>query len=478
MLIQEIVSSDKYKYPKWLKKHKIFSSNFNFEKIFPSLGLENSINETYINSSIDVTPIAEQLLMSVQGSLALRKKKLTAFLKKAKKVSKVRQRKLNKLLELFHNTITLINSDYKNFIKKQDDGRLSIVWRNPIEIKKELSLKEGEGFFRAYNKINTFLEKKKCVKLPAIEQNYFFKEFSAKNVGGTNFKLVFSSVGEKGAWDIATMSMRGISSCQSWSGGQCNDRCVIGSMVDPFTAIIYLTKDDTVSFNEYGSKMNFRSIVRYVLDSHTKKGALLLERMYPAPSPTIISVFAEFLKQKTNLQVYYGPDLTSSVFNRLSIPLTAIVNTLGSTYYPYRDTHIEFKNLNNNYYNFNSLSSYNIDTKIVINVLKNALKNIKTKDVKHFFVSKDIKEKTLLLIGNTPESTIARNSFVSELSTTIKTFFNTKPNITPNYNIELYPIINIEINKIINCSKEVSDYITTILVSSILTLVKGQQYVE
>ena len=33
-----------------------------------------------------------------------------------------------------------------------------------------------------------------------------------------DYKIVFSSNGKEGLWDIATMSARGITSCQGWNG--------------------------------------------------------------------------------------------------------------------------------------------------------------------------------------------------------------------------------------------------------------------
>lgn len=101
---------------------------------------------------------------------------------------------------------------------------------------------------------NQFLSSKFLQYLSNKEQKRFF---AAKN-----YQIVFSS----DPWDIATMSMRGVRSCQRWdSSHSCH---LIGSILDPCCAVIYLT-DGTKT--PKGSKMLVRSIVRFVLDRNTRK---------------------------------------------------------------------------------------------------------------------------------------------------------------------------------------------------------------
>jgi hypothetical protein len=85
--------------------------------------------------------------------------------------------------------------------------------------------------------------------------------------------IVFSSSGEKGRWDIATMSERGTPSCMQWSGKPTE---LIGSMVDPCVGIVYIT-DGTKT--KKGEAMYARSLVRYVVNNKGKE-ALLLEQTY------------------------------------------------------------------------------------------------------------------------------------------------------------------------------------------------------
>lgn len=91
------------------------------------------------------------------------------------------------------------------------------------------------------------------------------------------YKVVFSSH----HWDIATMSMRGIESCMSWEGGYGNGRHLIGSIIDPCVAIIYIEDKDTT---RYGTSMVARSVVRFVFNKRTKRRAIFLEYPYASDS--------------------------------------------------------------------------------------------------------------------------------------------------------------------------------------------------
>jgi hypothetical protein len=154
----------------------------------------------------------------------------------------------------------------------------------------------------------------------------------------------------QGAWDMATMSMRGISSCQSWSG--CYKRNLVGSIVDPCAGIIYLTNGTQ---GEKGSRMIYRAVVRYVVHKETHKPALMLERIYSANSINneITALFSAFLIKKTKGKL---PIITSG--NKHVIPNSKIVSTLPSCgsyndakYYckSYRDSGIAYAKTNSLY---------------------------------------------------------------------------------------------------------------------------------
>lgn len=143
-----------------------------------------------------------------------------------------------------------------------------------------------------------------------------------------NAKVVFSSTGAKGLWDIATMSMRGISSCQSWDGSY--KRNLVGSMIDPCVGIIYI-QDGTPTSK--GSRMKRRALVRYVINKTTHKPALLIERIYPSNEnnnyglnePEAIAIFHQFLELKTK-----GKIAVVTTANNYSIPNSKIVQKMSS----------------------------------------------------------------------------------------------------------------------------------------------------
>ena len=115
------------------------------------------------------------------------------------------------------------------------------------------------------------------------------------------YRIRFSGNGANSIWDIATMSMRGIDSCQRWGTNQAN--CLVGSMVDPCCGIIYITEDVST---KYGSNMKYRSVVRLVF--HPSIGpALFLEKTYHSTrrNHVIETLFAQVLHAKTGLPVFH-----------------------------------------------------------------------------------------------------------------------------------------------------------------------------
>lgn len=150
-----------------------------------------------------------------------------------------------------------------------------------------------------------FIRENKFVKKYA-KQKRIFPKLGLKNCSkklGKN-RIVFSSEGNQALWDIATMSMRGISSCQRWSSNLKTH--LIGSMIDPCVGIIYITSGKDT---KYGTRMMKRALVRFVVDKYTAKPALLLERVYPHDRNKPLSqastyrLFIDFLKKKTKNKI-------------------------------------------------------------------------------------------------------------------------------------------------------------------------------
>jgi hypothetical protein len=171
-------------------------------------------------------------------------------------------------------------------------------------------------------------------------------------------RVVFSGDGNQSAWDIATMSMRGIESCQSWSSRRAHH--LVGSIVDPCCAIMYLEDESTSS--SYGSKMLYRVIVRYVV--HEEFGPhLFMEQLYPceedeATGKAINVMFALLLYKYSRMPViYHGFGLgTESIYKGLFIPESkAVNNNLHSA--SYRDSNIQYKSVGSLINKFPSLAS-------------------------------------------------------------------------------------------------------------------------
>lgn len=160
-----------------------------------------------------------------------------------------------------------------------------------------------------------------------------------------NLQVVFSSDSDEGAWDIATMAMRGISSCQSWHAGRRSQ--LVGSITDPCCGIIYLTDGDEA---EYGTDMLFRSIVRYVV--HKDLGpCLFLERIYSQLTEdeytirTINMLFACMLYRRSGLPVIYNASMDKNISLReISIPEFNLPCGLQS-FASYRDSGLRYKPL-------------------------------------------------------------------------------------------------------------------------------------
>lgn len=162
-------------------------------------------------------------------------------------------------------------------------------------------------------------------------------------------RLVFSSDGEKGIWDIATMSMRGVSSCMSW--GAQNSKYLLGSVIDPYCGIIYFTSEEDypiTSRTKYGPQMDHRALVRYIVSPNLGP-ALYLERIYSTQKTTdeklqaIYMLFGSYLRKQTGLPVVSDLFNTRSVCDKSYIPLSE--PSLKVEYPSYRDSSLKYLNL-------------------------------------------------------------------------------------------------------------------------------------
>jgi hypothetical protein len=337
--VKDILAAHPYS-PK-IKNHAIFKSLKTIDKVFPEIGLPNCEAEIDIDNSKEKQAAAAALLKSVKDATAKRLENLSKWERKKaedKALSDARKAKIEDRKFILSSLKKDIVRKKKSFLLERE-GKLTL--NLPAEIKDKTGktvFKPGERLFGVYNKLNTMLVEGKFRPLDRLEEMPAFKDFSSKNVPSNKMLVRFSSDGEEGVWDIATMSMRGITSCQTWENG--NATHVVGSMVDPYTGIIYMTNGG--NFNEYGSKMIRRAIVRFVVNEKTKKPYLHLEKMYPSHDESTYKVFIDFLKEKTGGK-YEVKGHTHSLAGSY-VPLSKVVRSLNQQDQPYRDSGVLYKN--------------------------------------------------------------------------------------------------------------------------------------
>lgn len=319
------------KYPKWFQNHSIFKEVKTIKKVFPSIGLPNCEEEAGVDNTEQATDAAISLINTIVILLNDRAHTLTAYMKNVR--NKNRQAHGLKCLAILKSVNNLLKTKNIKDCIQINNGRISLKLSDNITIESDNRpiFRKNESLFRVYNKINELLNEKNFTPLTRLEDQYSFKTFSSENIPNNNkFKIIFSSDGKEGAWDIGTMSMRGISSCQSWDRGEYK-YCTIGSVIDPFVGIIYMTSGG--KFNEYGSKMMRRCIVRFVIDGKNNKPYILMDRMYPSSDNKTITQFKKFLEKKTSgkFDVEYSDKISHDLLKSSYLPLNPIRKKLKET---------------------------------------------------------------------------------------------------------------------------------------------------
>lgn len=335
-------------YPSWITTHHVFNRLKYIRKVFPELGLPNFSESIAIDNSKEVMTFTNQLLSLIGDLMAARSTKLIALSKKGTKIGKKRRANLALLVNVMGALAQELRTNQSAFINRADNGKVSLGL--PIDLMHEdvIFMKRGAGLLKLYEKFNSILLENKFLALTPINTTYQFKNFSSINIPAKTTIVKFTSDGKDGIWNIATMSMRGVNSCQSWDGmGGGQSGKVIGSMIDPFTAIIYLTCGTNI--NNYGDKMVRRCVVRYMIDNVSKEPYLLLEKMYPAFDKPSLDTFVSVIKKRApDINVLYSVDIggKANVFgSKLShsyIPLSDELKLLDAHYRPYVDSGVAF----------------------------------------------------------------------------------------------------------------------------------------
>lgn len=340
MTIQLKEFLDAKRLPAFLSQNKILLSFDKVDKIFPKIGLTNSDKECILDNSKFVAASALTFLQAVQYIFDHPSKVLCDYYKwmPAKDFTADKNAEIYSLGFVINETKNQIIEGYNKCIIN-DNGKLSLkIYEDVSDNNNRVVFKSGESIFKIYTKIYKSLMDLKCgVTVEKLDTMPEFKRFSSDNLPQDKFKIVFSSDGIDGLWDIATMSMRGISSCQSWDGQYKNN--LVGSIVDPFAAVIYITSG--TKMNNLGSKMVKRSIVRFVIQKN--KPTILIDKMYPEHDPDVLNKFVSFIQEKVDgkFPVVFGPDYGDP--NIFYIPSSPVHSKLTTATISYRDTKVPFK---------------------------------------------------------------------------------------------------------------------------------------
>jgi hypothetical protein len=339
---KNIIGESSKPFPDWLKNHEVFKRMGKIEKVFPRLGLPNFKTPCDIANTAEAQAEATKVGNKIRTNISTTKNTIFQKLEEALS-SNAKNRsetcaELQSCADLFTNIERSLSiGDYV----KVNDGKISLKLRADIfNWDKNPVFRKNEAVFGVYTKLQE-LATKFTINMEQLDQLPEFKNFSRVNIPSKKYNLVFSSYGEEGAWDIATISMRGISSCQAWT--QTQSRGLIGSVASKFVAVMYLSSDQDIP--GYGSKMLNRCMVRFAINKTTKKPALIMDSMYPQPNEETIQIFMKVLKEKSGLDVHYTRGYNSIPtcdVNNFYIPTEPSLKILQPQEVTYMDTKIPF----------------------------------------------------------------------------------------------------------------------------------------
>jgi hypothetical protein len=341
--IKNMIGTSEKPFPDWLKNHEVFKKIGKIDKVFPRLGLPNFKTPCDIANTAEAQAAANTLLnelrLYVNQTLGGFYPKIEAALSSNEKNKAEICAELQEYADLFYKIHTSFGL-YPDTIRIVE-GKISLKLRNDIfNWSKTPVFRKNEAVFGVYTKLQE-LAAKVNINMMKLDTIPSFKEFSRVNIPSKKYNLVFSSIGEEGAWDIATISMRGIASCQAWTQPQ--SRGLIGSIASKFVGVMFLASDQDIP--GYGSKMLNRCMVRFAIHRNTKKPALIMDRMYPAPNIETIETFRKVLKEKSGLDVHYVVDNNGTRacnVNDFYIPTEPTLKALPANETTYMDTKIPF----------------------------------------------------------------------------------------------------------------------------------------
>lgn len=362
MIKKTPISTDLFKgkiVPDFLKNHALFRNPVKVPKVFPSIGLPNfrekaNIDKCLVDVKKEGTYVHNLLKTMVdivavaRDSVAHQADKLQYLdSKEAREAARGRLSELYNLANLLTTLSSCVdpyNPDVLTGAIQTADGKIALkLIKDCQDNNGKIVFRKDESLFKVFNKIK---DKSAAfnVVFSNLEQQETFKIFSKENIPNKEFSIIFSSEGEEGAWDLATMSMRGIKSCQRWDGEY--PRCLIGSILSKFVGIMYLTSgvqsEANAGFANLGTKMMRRVVVRYAIDADEGKPCILMDKMYPELDKDVLGIFMAAIKSRTELPVYYSQDLGNKI-RHIYLPSEKMREEISAREWSYQDTPLKSK---------------------------------------------------------------------------------------------------------------------------------------
>lgn len=437
--------------PDFITRDKIFSDKpVKIKKVFPSIGLPNFKEITKITKPLldfkkentfvyAILRDIHSLLTQYYNNVSTTIDEWQYLIPKEEK-DKARE----KILEL--NAFTKCISDIMyqtnpytpemSNIIRIDEGKVSLkLFKEVLNSDQKLIFKKDSALFKAYIKIVSKLREYNINGLVDLETLDSFKVFSKENISCKDYSIIFSSDKEAGAWDLLTMSMRGIRSCQRWDGEY--RYCVIGSILSKFIGIVYITSG--VNVEGYGSKMLKRCLVRYVIDANTSKPAILLDKMYPDFDEDVLSAFIQSLQSKTSIPVLYAPKLGRSI-HKYYVPFEELREKIPEAKWSYQDSTLR-SNIDENIYDLvSNIEVIRSETslfynKFMLHLSKQIYDTLFNKDISNKY--DDLKPLFRDLNSNTLKQSLS--TMTNSLMNTIQ--INLETNINKSYSEYLFNLI-------------------------------------
>jgi hypothetical protein len=346
--------------PDFIKNHDLFRKPIKVQKVFRSIGMPNfkdkaNIEKCLVDLKKEGTYV-HTLLLTMTDMLVNSRNLLASQADKIQflESKEARDAARPKLVELYSYNDIITNlaactDPYKpevlaGTIQPSADGRIE------LRLIKDLNDEAGKPVFRKNASLFSVFHKLRekfasfNVNFGPLDAQAAFKIFSSENIPNKEFAVIFSAEGSDGAWDIATMSMRGIKSCQRWDGEY--PRCLIGSILSKFVGVIYLTSgiqaEANGGYSNLGTKMMRRCVIRYAIDADEDKPCILIDKMYPDLDKDVLSVFINAIKSRTELAVYYTAELGNKI-RHIYIPAEEMRDKIIDREWSYQDTPLKSK---------------------------------------------------------------------------------------------------------------------------------------